>query len=80
MKIYFAFVGGSEMIQCTQCFEWNHFRCLEKQITKSLRNPIASSSAVSVINSVQDRRKVSMLLKLLAYPTKSEQDTKPLFL
>ena len=42
-KIYFAFaVRGlydSEMIQCTQCFEWNHFRCLEKQITKSLQKP-----------------------------------------
>ena len=27
------------MIQCTQCFEWNHFRCLEKQITKSPQKP-----------------------------------------
>ena len=29
----------SEMIQCNQCFEWHHFRCLDKQITNSLKKP-----------------------------------------
>lgn len=27
----------SEMIQCTHCLEWYHFRCLDKQLTKSLK-------------------------------------------
>ena len=29
----------SEMMQCTQCLEWFHFRCIDKQTTKSLNRP-----------------------------------------